>query len=74
MNLFVELLFLPLAPVRLVVKLGEIIQDQAEQQTRSPAAIRRKLEEIDAALEAGRISEEEHDEAVSLVLRRATGR
>ncbi|MEU4509724.1 gas vesicle protein GvpG [Nonomuraea wenchangensis] len=74
MNLFVELLLLPIAPVRFVVKLGEIIQDQAEQQTRSPVAIRRQLEEIDAALEDGRITEEEHDEAVTSVLRRATGR
>ncbi len=74
MNLFVELLLLPIAPVRFVIKLGEVIQDQAEQQMSSPVAIRRQLEELDAALEAGQISEEEHDEAVTLVLRRATGR
>ncbi|MCK2221321.1 gas vesicle protein GvpG [Actinomadura sp. ATCC 31491] len=74
MGLFGAIGGLPLAPVRLLMKLGEVIQQQVEQQTKNPAAIRRKLEEIDAALEAGQISEEEHDEAVRQVLRLATGR
>ncbi|GAB2916091.1 hypothetical protein GCM10027203_14520 [Nonomuraea fastidiosa] len=64
----------PLAPMRGLVRLAEMIQDQAERELRDPAAVRRRLEAIEAARQAGQISEEEERRAVEEVLRLATGR
>ena len=50
---------LPLAPVTGVVKLGEVLRDQAEREQRDPASIRRQLEEAEEARAAGEISPEE---------------
>lgn len=69
-----SLALLPLAPIRGVIRLAELIQEQVERETRNPAAIRRALEELDAAREAGELTEEEHDQAVRRVLQRLTGR
>lgn len=70
MGLVSAILSLPLAPVRGVIWLGELIQDQVEQQLQSPAAVRRDLEEIDEAAAAGRLSEEERKQAQQAVLDR----
>ena len=70
MGLVSAILSLPLAPVRGVIWLGELIQDQVEQQLQSPAAVRRDLEEIDDAATAGRLSEEERKQAQQAVLDR----
>ncbi|MEV4236613.1 MULTISPECIES: gas vesicle protein GvpG [unclassified Nocardia] len=70
MGLVSAILSLPLAPVRGVIWLGELIQDQVEQQLQSPAAVRRELEEIDEAAAAGRLSEEERKQAQQAVLDR----
>ncbi|MEV6335377.1 gas vesicle protein GvpG [Nocardia vinacea] len=70
MGLVSAILTLPLAPVRGVIWLGELIQDQVEQQLQSPAAVRRDLEEIDAAAAAGHLSEEEQKQAQQAVLDR----
>ncbi|MBB5138610.1 hypothetical protein HNP84_008364 [Thermocatellispora tengchongensis] len=59
----------PLAPIRGVIKLGELLQEQVERELRDPAAVRRRLEEIEQARAAGRISAEEEAEAVNRVLR-----
>jgi len=59
MGLFTGLLLLPLAPVRGVAWLAERLLEQAEQQMYDPVAIRRQLGEIEAAKEAGDLSEEE---------------
>ncbi|GAA2818065.1 hypothetical protein GCM10020220_002790 [Nonomuraea rubra] len=64
----------PLAPVRGLMRLGELIQEQIDRELRNPAAVRRRLEEIEAARQAGTISEEEEREAVESILRQATGR
>ncbi|GAA4940272.1 cytochrome c-type biogenesis protein CcmH/NrfG [Nonomuraea thailandensis] len=64
----------PLAPVRTLMRLGELIQEQIDRELRNPAAVRRRLEEIEAARQAGTISEEEEREAVESILRQATGR
>ena len=45
---------LPLLPVHAVVRLAEIIQDEAERTLADPATIRRELEEIDLARASGR--------------------
>ncbi|WP_040695643.1 gas vesicle protein GvpG [Nocardia vinacea] len=70
MGLVSAIFSLPLAPVRGVIWLGELIQDQVEQQLQSPAAVRRDLEEIDEAAAAGRLSEEERKQAQQAVLDR----
>jgi Gas vesicle protein G len=50
---------LPFLPVQGVIKLGELLQEEAERQLRDPARIRRELEEAQRRYEAGEISEEE---------------
>ncbi|MBF6228230.1 gas vesicle protein GvpG [Nocardia abscessus] len=74
MGLLSTILTLPVAPVRGVIWLGELIQDQVEQQLHDPAAMRRELEEIDAAAAAGQLSEEERKQAQQAVLDRMTNR
>ncbi|MET9030183.1 gas vesicle protein GvpG [Nocardia sp. NPDC004168] len=69
-----SILTLPVAPVRGVIWLGELIQDQVDQKMRDPAVMRRELEEIDAAAAAGQLSEEERRQAQQAVLDRMTGR
>ena len=59
MGLWSGIAMLPLAPVRGVIRLGEVIQRQVEQELRSPANTRRKLEELDEARERGEISADE---------------
>ena len=59
MGLLTGLLTLPLAPVRSVAWLAERILEQAETQMYDPAAVRRQLAEVDAAREAGLMTEEE---------------
>ncbi|MGH3379313.1 MAG: gas vesicle protein GvpG [Actinoallomurus sp.] len=63
MGLFTGILLLPLAPVRGVAWLAERLLEQAEQQMYDPVAIRGQLAEIEAAKEAGQLSE---DEAIAL--------
>ncbi|WP_330228919.1 gas vesicle protein GvpG [Nocardia sp. NBC_00508] len=70
MGLLSSILTLPIAPVRGVIWLGELIQDQVEQQLRDPAAIRRELEEIEQAMASGQLSEEEGKQAQQAVLNR----
>lgn len=70
MGLISAILTLPLAPVKGVLWLGEVIQDQVEQKMHDPATIRKELEEIDEAAAAGRLSEDEKEEAQQAVLDR----
>lgn len=41
-------------PVRGLIRLAELIQEQVERETRNPATVRRKLEEIEAMRAAER--------------------
>jgi uncharacterized membrane protein len=59
MELLTLLFRLPFLPVQGVIKLGELLQDEAEQQLRDPARIRRELEDAQRRYEAGEISEEQ---------------
>lgn len=59
MELLTLLFKLPFLPVRGVIKLGELIQDEAERQLHDPARIRRELEEAQRRRDAGEISGEE---------------
>lgn len=59
MGLFTGLLTLPLAPVRGVIWLGERLREEALRRTEDPIALRRRLEEVERARDAGEITEEE---------------
>jgi len=68
MGWFTEILLLPVAPVRGVVKLGEILQRQANQELHNPARTRRQLEELEKRRAQGEISAEEEREAQEAIL------
>lgn len=74
MGLLTSILSLPLAPVLMPVRgvlwIGEVIQDQVEQQLHDPVILRRELEEIDRAAAAGELSAQEAEQAQQAVLER----
>lgn len=75
MGLFTGLLTLPLAPVRGVIWLAEVIRDQAEHQLYDPAVVQRQLAGVERAHEAGELSDEEAAELENALLGRLmTGR
>lgn len=59
MGLITGLLTLPLAPLRGVLWVSELIRDHAEQRYYDPAEIRRQLELVDEARRGGELSEAE---------------
>ena len=59
MELLTLLFRLPLMPLRSFIRLGEVLQDQAERELRDPASVRRQLEEAQEAHESGEISEDD---------------
>ena len=59
MNPFTLLFRLPLMPLRMVIQLGEVLQDHAEQELHDPASVRRQLEQAEQARAAGEISDED---------------
>lgn len=74
MGLFSAVFGLPLAPVRGVMWIGEIVRRQVEDELYSPAALRRRLEEVDEARASGQLSDEEAAEAESRILDMMTHR
>lgn len=70
MGLITGLLTLPLAPVRGTVWIAERVLEQAESELHDEQAIQAQLMEIDAAREAGEISEEAAAEAEDVLLER----
>jgi hypothetical protein len=64
------LLRLPLMPLQGVIKLGELIGEQADRELHDPAAVRRRLEEAEEARSSGEVSEQD----VAQVEREAVGR
>lgn len=70
MFLVSTILGLPLAPVRGVIKLGELLQGQAEQELYGSAQVRRRLEELGEAVAAGEITPEEERRAARELLGR----
>ena len=62
MGLITGLLLLPLAPVRGVVALGEVIADEADRQLTAEYDPSRALAELEIARASGDIGEEEADE------------
>ncbi|MEU4675301.1 gas vesicle protein GvpG [Amycolatopsis sp. NPDC023774] len=73
MGLVTGILGLPLAPVRGVLALGELIRQRVEEELHDPASVRRELEAIEHARAAGEISAEDEAEAQQQALNRLTG-
>jgi len=61
MGLVSGVLTAPLAPVRLVTWVANVLAREAWDQELGPAATRRRLQQAQRDLEAGRITEEEYD-------------
>lgn len=70
MGLIKGLLLLPLAPVSGTVWMAERVLEAAEAELYDEAAIRARLTDIEAAREAGAISEQEAAEAEDILLER----
>ena len=64
------LLRLPFLPLQGVIKLGELVGEQADRELHDPAAIRRRLEEAVEARSSGEASEQD----VAQTEREAVGR
>jgi Gas vesicle protein G len=62
MGLFTGLLLLPLAPVRGVAWVAELLAEEAERELEAANSPERALAEIEAARATGEISEEEFEE------------
>jgi hypothetical protein len=61
MGLLTLPLRLPFLPAQGVIRLAELIGEEAERQLNDPARIRRELEEAQRLWAAGEISDEERD-------------
>ena len=59
MNLLTLPFRLPFLPIEAILKLGEVIEEEAERQLHDPARIRRELEEAQRQRDSGEISDEE---------------
>jgi hypothetical protein len=59
MGLLTLLFRLPLLPVQGVIRLGQLIEEQAEQELHDPASVRRQLEEAEQAQSTGEMSNED---------------
>jgi hypothetical protein len=64
---------LPLLPITGLIRLAEIIDDEAQQELRSPLALRRALEDIEEAQRSGHASEAEVAEAEREAVGRLAG-
>jgi len=67
-GLFSSLVTWPLAPVRGVVSLGELIQRRVNQELNDPARTRRQLEELEEARRRGEITPEQERQAQEQIL------
>ena len=73
MGLLTGLLTLPLAPVRGTVWVAERLLEEAERELNDPAALEQQLDEAEAAVERGELSQEEFEELEDELLRRMIG-
>jgi Gas vesicle protein G len=62
MNPLSLLLRLPLLPLKGVIRLGQLIQQDAERQMAAPGRVRRELEDVEQAQAAGVISDRDANE------------
>jgi Gas vesicle protein G len=68
-GLFSSLVTWPLAPVRGVVALGELIQRRVNEEVHDPARTRRQLEDLEDARRRGEITPEQERQAQEQILR-----
>jgi cytochrome c-type biogenesis protein CcmH/NrfG len=59
MDVLTLLFRLPLVPLQGVIRIGELVRDEVDQQLRDPALVRRQLEETSEARASGEISAED---------------
>ncbi|MFL6116099.1 MAG: gas vesicle protein GvpG [Catenulispora sp.] len=62
MGLVANTLGLPLLPLRGLLRIAEILRDEAERELYDPARVRRQIEEVDEARATGRLSASEADD------------
>jgi len=66
----------PLLPMRGLIRLAELLRDQADRELHDPAAVQRQLQEAAEARDAGLLTDEElsqiENEAVGRLLRQPT--
>ena len=74
MNPFSLLINLPTLPVRGVIRLGQVIQQQTERELHDPVSIRHQLEEAEAAKREGRLSEADEARIEQQAVDRMTSR
>jgi hypothetical protein len=67
-GLFSSLVTWPLAPVRGVVALGELIQRRVNEELNNPARTRRLLEDLEEARRRGEITPEQESQAQEQIL------
>jgi hypothetical protein len=63
-----EVLLLPLAPVRFTAWVAEKVAEEADREMFSPAAMARRLQEVEEALERGEIDEQQAEELEARIL------
>jgi Gas vesicle protein G len=68
MGLFTAIVTWPLAPVRGVVALAEVIAQRVDQEMNNPAAVRRQLEDLEEARKRGEVSADEEQEAQDAII------
>ncbi|GIH20736.1 gas vesicle protein GvpG [Rugosimonospora africana] len=68
MGLLLSVLTAPYAPVRVLTSLGRVMRQEVLRELYSPAAVRRRIEAVDAAAAAGELSEAERVEAQRKVI------
>jgi gas vesicle protein GvpG len=68
MGILSAIVLWPLAPIKGVIALGEVLQRQAEDELHNPANTRRQLEELEEARERGEISADEEKEVQQRIL------
>ena len=73
MNLVTMPLRLPFLPVQALVRLAEVIRDEAEQELYDPAVVRRELEEVQEARVRGTASDEDVARMESEITQRLVG-
>ena len=59
MELLTLLFRLPLMPLQSFIRLGQVLQEQAERELRDPASVRRQLEQAQEAHDSGEMSDED---------------
>ena len=74
MDLISLTLGLPLAPVRGLLALARLLQEEAELELYSPTEVRRQVDEIEAARSAGELSDDEAAEETQEALNRLVDR